>query len=103
MDSARQNPTAAKPRFAAALRYDPDGDAAPRVAAKGRGEVARRMLDVARQCGVPIHEDPDLAAALCNLDLDEAIPPALYRIVAEILAFLYRMNLLASKQESQHR
>lgn len=83
------------------MRYDPNKDTAPKVSAVGRGEVAEKMLEVARRHGVPIYEDLDLAAALCKLDLDEAIPPELYRVVAEVLVFIYRMNRLASQQESK--
>lgn len=80
---------------AVALHYEPDQDAAPRVVAAGQGEVAERILVLARENNVPIHNNPDLAAKLVNLDLNTVIPPELYQVVAEILAFVYRLNAKA--------
>ena len=80
---------------AAALAYRPDRDAAPRVAASGRGRVAERIVETAREAGVPVREDPGLAAVLASLDPGEEIPPETYRAVAEVLAFLYRLDRAA--------
>lgn len=81
-----------KPSRAVALRYDRAQDGAPRVVAKGQGQLAERIVAVAREHGVPLYEDPHLAASLSALDLETEIPPELYRAVAEVLAFLYRLN-----------
>jgi flagellar biosynthesis protein len=81
-----------KQRRAVALRYERGQDAAPRVVAKGRGPVAETIIAHAREHGVPLQEDADLAAALSTLDLETEIPPELYRAVAEVLAFIYRLN-----------
>jgi flagellar biosynthesis protein len=81
-----------KPRHAAALRYDREKENAPRVVAKGRGLIAEAIIARAREHGVPLHEDAGLAATLSALDLETEIPPELYRAVAEVLAFLYRLN-----------
>ncbi len=81
-----------KPPRAVALRYDRVKDGAPRVVAKGRGQVAENIIAVAREHGVPLHEDPNLAATLSALDIETEIPPELYRAVAEVLAFIYRLN-----------
>jgi flagellar biosynthesis protein len=81
-----------KPKKAAALRYDRAKDSAPRVVAKGRGHVADAIIAVAREQGVPLHEDPNLVETLSALDLESEIPPELYRAVAEVLAFIYRLN-----------
>jgi flagellar biosynthesis protein len=81
-----------KPTRAVALRYDRSKDEAPRVVAKGRGPVADSIIALAREHGVPLHEDSNLAATLSALDLETEIPPELYRAVAEILAFIYRLN-----------
>jgi flagellar biosynthesis protein len=54
--------------------------------------VAERIVDIARRKGVPVHRDSDLAEVLVKLDLDEWIPPELYKAVAEVLAYLYRIN-----------
>jgi flagellar biosynthesis protein len=62
------------------------------VVAKGQGHVADQIIAVAREHGVPLHEDSDLSATLNALDLETEIPPELYRAVAEVLVFLYRLN-----------
>ncbi len=80
------------PKKAVALRYDPAREDAPRVVASGRGIVAENIIAAARACGVPLHADPGLADTLAALDLDRRIPPDLYRAVAEVLAFFYRLN-----------
>lgn len=77
---------------AVALRYKPDTDAAPRVVAKGRGQVADRIQAIAREHHVPLREDPNLVEVLEALDVDLEIPPELYRAVAEVLVFVYRLN-----------
>ncbi|MBI2881393.1 MAG: EscU/YscU/HrcU family type III secretion system export apparatus switch protein [Candidatus Tectomicrobia bacterium] len=79
-------------RAAVALRYEPEEDAAPRVTAKGRGLLADRIIELARQNGVPLRQDPGLVEILSRLELDQAIPPEAYRVVAEILAFVYTLN-----------
>ncbi|NLH47571.1 MAG: hypothetical protein GX444_03095 [Myxococcales bacterium] len=81
-----------KRKVAAAIRYDPEKDQAPRLTAKGLGVVAEKIIERAIAAGVPLREDPDLAAALAKLPVDTAIPPALYQAVAEVLAFIYRLN-----------
>jgi flagellar biosynthesis protein len=80
------------PKRAVALRYDRARDDAPRVAAAGRGKVAENIIAAARAHGVPLHEDANLVETLAALDLDTTIPPELYRAVAEVLAFIYRLN-----------
>jgi len=82
----------AKVRRAAALAYRPEKEQAPRVTAAGRGKVAEKILETARQAGIPVREDPGLAEVLSRLDPGEEIPPETYRAVAEILAFLYRLD-----------
>ena len=79
-----------QPRRAAALRYD--GRDAPRVVATGRGLVAEKILEAAREAGVPLREDPALMEALATLELEQEIPPELYRAVAEALAWAYRLS-----------
>ena len=76
---------------AVALTYD-KGDGAPRVAAKGRGALAETIIARAREAGVYVHESPELVAVLMQIDLDERIPPELYLAVAELLAWLYRLE-----------
>ncbi len=77
---------------AVALRYRPPRDPAPRVMAKGAGLVAQKIIDLGRKHGVPIQEDPGLIQILAQLDFYQEIPPKIYAVVAEILAFVYRLN-----------
>jgi flagellar biosynthesis protein len=80
---------------AVALRYKPQLpflDAAPKLVAKGQGNLAKRILELAIEHGVPIQRDPDLAAALEPLEIDSVIPPELFHAVAVVLATLYRAN-----------
>ncbi len=80
------------PRSAVAVRYDLQKDRAPRIVAKGKGDLAARMLEIARQHNVPVREDPELIEALAKLDIQEEIPPELYQVMAEVLTFIYRVN-----------
>ena len=77
---------------AVALKYDRKKNNAPRVTAKGRGEIAEKIIEVARAHNVPLYEDKNLIQILEALDLETEIPPELYRAVAEVLAFIYRLN-----------
>lgn len=76
---------------AVALAYTA-GESAPKVIAKGRGLLAREIIERAREAGVYVHESPELVALLMQIDLDERIPPQLYIAVAELLAWLYRLE-----------
>ena len=82
-----------RPRRATALRYE--GTGAPKVAASGKGYIADRIVEVAREAGVPIMEDPALAEALASLELDAEIPEDLYVAVAEAIAWAYSLDLKA--------
>jgi flagellar biosynthesis protein len=84
-------PRPASPK-AVALRYDRGKDKAPRIVAKGDRLLAERIVEIARAHGIHIHEDPDLVAVLATLDIDREIPESLYYAVAEVLAFVYRLN-----------
>ncbi len=76
---------------AVALAYH-SGDAAPRVVAKGRGIVAQMIIERAKEAGVYVHESKELVSLLMQVDLDDHIPPELYLVVAELLAWLYRLE-----------
>lgn len=78
--------------LAAALEYDAERDAAPRVVARGRAAVAEKIIALAREHNIPVRSDPGLAQLLVQLEIDEQIPLDLYRAVAEILAFVYQAN-----------
>jgi flagellar biosynthesis protein len=85
---------ARKPRIeqAVALHYDHRPGAAPKVSATGKGEVARRIIAAAEAAGVDIVQDPDLLEVLGRVPIGEEVPPELFQAVAEILAFIYRIN-----------
>ena len=74
----------------AALRYT--GSGAPEVVAAGRGHVAATILERAREAGVPVHRDPELADALAQLALGSEVPPAMWTAVAEVLAWAYGLQ-----------
>ena len=84
-----------KPKRAAALHYERGVDTAPKVVAAGAGVIAERILELARQSGVPVREDPALADALARLQIDLAIPPDLYAAVAEALVWAYALDTRA--------
>jgi len=77
---------------AVALRYRPDKDTAPRVAAKGSGLIAEKIIELARKHGIPVKDDPDLLEVLSKLEIEEEVPPTVYVVVAELLAFVYSLN-----------
>jgi len=81
-----------KPSKAVALTYDTQKDKAPRVVAKGKGYLADKIVEIAKQHDVPLYEDQNLVQVLEALDIETEIPPELYQAVAEVLAFIYRMN-----------
>ncbi|WP_406857443.1 EscU/YscU/HrcU family type III secretion system export apparatus switch protein [Alsobacter sp. KACC 23698] len=86
--------TSVSPRkLAVALEYRKGEQRAPRVTATGRGAVAERIVAAAEEHGVAIEENPALAEALSKVPLDDEIPEALYRAVAEVLTFVLRATL----------
>ena len=81
-----------RPR-AVALQYDiANRSAAPKVLARGQGDLAQRILDIARENGIPLYKDPELVEVLGQLDVGTQIQPDLYHAVAEVLIFIYKMN-----------
>lgn len=76
---------------AVALAYQ-EGESAPRVVAKGNGLIAQQIIERAKDAGVYVHESRELVALLMEVDLDDKIPPQLYIAVAELLAWLYRLE-----------
>lgn len=85
-------PQMTKPKQAVALRYQVGKDEAPIVVAKGKGVVAENILKQAREHHIPIQEDPSLVEVLGKLNINQQIPPELYQVVAEILAFVYQLD-----------
>ncbi|GEC88169.1 MULTISPECIES: EscU/YscU/HrcU family type III secretion system export apparatus switch protein [Brevibacillus] len=81
-----------KRKQAVALKYQAGIMEAPKIVAKGKGYVADNILKTAKEHDIPVQEDPSLVEVLGKLDLDQQIPPELYQVVAEILAFVYRID-----------
>lgn len=84
------------PKQAVALEYDPN-DNAPKVIAMGRGALAERIIEQAKQSLVPVHRDDELANTLSKLKIGDMIPPELYEVVAEILVFVDSMDKIKAK------
>ena len=84
-------------KSALAVHYDKVKDNAPRVVAKGKGTIADKIIELAQENNIPIHEDPDLIEVLSKLDLGQEIPPDLYKLIAEVLVYVYRSNNKVNK------
>lgn len=87
-----------KPRTAVALSYDPN-ESAPIVIASGKGYLADKIIENAKEADVPVHKDPKLAETLAKIEIGDMIPPELYEVVAEILVFVDKMDRIKSKIE----
>lgn len=85
-----------KKKTAVALAYNP-GDVAPTILATGKGELAEKIIEKAKESDVPLYKDNKLADTLSKLEIGDAIPPELYEVVAEILVFVDDMDKLRSK------
>lgn len=79
-------------RKAVALKYEAERDNAPRVIAKGRGHVAEHILETAQKNAVPVYQDKTLVNMLMALEIDREVPPELYRAIAEVMAYVYKMD-----------
>lgn len=79
-------------KAAVAVRYDQQNDRAPQVVASGKGSIAENIIEAAKKAGIHIQQDPDLVELLAKVDIGQEIPIELYQTVAEVLAFVYRMN-----------
>ena len=77
---------------AVALGYNRSQDNAPKVLASGAGEIAKKIISLAKEHDIPIKEDPDLREILSKVEVDQEIPPNLYKAVAEIFSFLYKIT-----------
>lgn len=77
---------------AVAISYDPASMSAPTVSASGQGEIAERIIALAKEHNIPVRQDPDLVTLLAQLDIGQIIPPELYAVVAEVLAFVYKLK-----------
>ncbi len=77
---------------AIALRYDLDKENAPKVIAKGKGKIAKRIIKIAEENELPIKKDEDLVELLTKIDIDQEIPNNLYKAVAEVFSFIYNVT-----------
>ena len=77
---------------AVALGYNRSQDNAPKVLASGAGEIANKIISLAKEQDIPIKEDPDIIEILSKVEVDQEIPPNLYKAVAEIFSFLYKIT-----------
>ncbi|MBE4908744.1 EscU/YscU/HrcU family type III secretion system export apparatus switch protein [Bacillus luteolus] len=77
---------------AIALSYDSSIHSAPRLTAKGKGKVAENIIKIAKEQKIPIQDDPTLVELLSQLKINETIPDELYQVVAEIFAFIYKVD-----------
>ena len=88
---SKQVESDSKPLMAAALQYNPDEDHAPRVIASGQRKIAEQILAEAKKHNISIYEDTALTAALASVNLGDEIPSELYQVVAQVLAYVYRV------------
>jgi flagellar biosynthesis protein len=85
-----------KPRTAVAIAYEPQEEA-PKVIASGKGYLADKIVERAKEAEIPVHKDSKLADTLSKLEIGEMIPPELYDVVAEILVFVDKMDRIKGK------
>ena len=88
-----------KPAQAIALDFDPEFDA-PKVIASGKGALAEKIIEEAREHNVPVHKDTKLADTLSRLEIGDTIPPELYEVVAEILVFVDQVDRIKEKMDA---
>lgn len=86
-----------KVKQAIALSYEPGEDSAPKIIATGKGALADKIIEKAKESDIPLYRDDKLASTLSKLEIGDAIPPELYQVVAEILVFVDDMDKLKSK------
>lgn len=85
---------------AVALKYDKKSNPAPYIVAKGQGNVAQNIIDLAKKHNVALYKDPELVNTLACLDIGTEIPPELYKAVAKILFFIYDLDLKLEEERS---
>lgn len=86
-------------KTAVALRYLQEEDKAPKIIASGRGKIAQKIMEIAEKHDIPIYEDPEVVEILSQLEVGIEIPPELYEVVAEILAFVYSLDKSVSDKK----
>ena len=86
---------------AIAVKYQAGKDKAPKIVASGRGVVAEKILHLAEEHKIPFFEDPSLTDLLAKLELNSDVPPEMYTLVAEVLAFVYQLDKMAKKRSGR--
>jgi len=86
-----------KIKKAVALKYDKDKDSAPKIKAKGKGEVAKNIIKIAQEYNLPMKKDEDLVELLSKVEIDKDIPENLYKAVAEVFSFVYKITKKSEK------
>ena len=100
----REQPTNIAPqRKAVALKYEIERDNAPKVIAKGRGHVAEHILETAQKHSVPVYQDKTIVNMLMALEIDREIPPELYKAIAEVMAYDYKMDKAHGQADAARR
>jgi flagellar biosynthesis protein len=90
-------------KIAVALQYELGTDGAPRVTAKGNGDVAERIVEIAEASGVHVEHNEPLAQSLSQLELDQQIPKELYKAVAEVIGFILRCTTVHDRQKPHRK
>ena len=93
----KENPVL--PKSAISLQYKKGKNAAPKITAKGQGWVAENIIKMAQENNIPIREDKDLLHLLSEIDVGQEVPESLYKVVAELLAWVYQLNQNYSSSE----
>ena len=88
---------------AVALRYDREKENAPRIVANGRGIVAQQLMEIAKKHSVPVYQNQSVTQLLMAVELDREIPPELYQAVANVLAYVYRLDGRAGAKAGKRR
>jgi flagellar biosynthesis protein len=88
MDKEKEKPI----KLAAAIKYDSEKNAAPILLAKGKGSIAEEIIKIAEDNDIPLYQDASLAKLLGSLELETEVPPEMYSVVAEVLAFVYKLE-----------
>ncbi len=99
MDDDKRNPVPE----AVAIRYDRERENAPRVVAKGRGVIAQQLMAIAKKHAVPVYQNQTVTQLLMAVELDREIPPELYQAVANVLAYVYRLDGRAAEKTGKRR
>ena len=86
-----------KLKQAVAIRYNADKDRAPKVTAKGKGVAADKILQLGKQHSIPVYQNKTLTSMLMAIEIDHEVPPELYSAVAEVLAYIYRIDQRVAK------